>query len=157
MQLIQLELKNFLSYRQASLNFENFHVVALVGKNGSGKSSLLDAITFSLFGRARGVNKGGVGHDKLLNINAKGEEMQVSLTFSLNNLTYRVTRRRDFSKKTTPMRLFFHILNPVSNSEKDLSENTPTITQRKIEQYLKMDYSTFTASSNFLILSFFNL
>jgi exonuclease SbcC len=148
-QLVKLKLKNFLSYKQVILDFSKIQksVVALVGRNGSGKSSLLDAITFALFGQARGTDKRGAGSEKLLNMSSENKEMSVSLDFLLTNLQYRVFRKKDFSKKSAPLRLTFGIVDPVTTLVKDLSENTSLATQKKIENILNMDYSTFVASS----------
>src|SRR3989337_842917 len=51
---IKLQLAGFLSYRDAAeLDFSKFDLACISGPNGAGKSSLLDAITFALFGQAR--------------------------------------------------------------------------------------------------------
>jgi len=51
---IRLEIRNFLAYRSPEpLVFEGIHLACLTGPNGAGKSSLLDAITWALWGRAR--------------------------------------------------------------------------------------------------------
>ena len=50
---IQLKLRNFMAYQQAALEFQGIHLAALTGENGAGKSSLLDAITWVLWGKAR--------------------------------------------------------------------------------------------------------
>ena len=44
---VQLRLKNFMCYRDnvAPLNFNSLHVACLCGDNGSGKSSIFDAMT----------------------------------------------------------------------------------------------------------------
>ena len=53
-----IELGDFLAHSDTSLEFEN-GVTVFVGDNGSGKSSIIDAITFSLFGQhTRKSNKG---------------------------------------------------------------------------------------------------
>ena len=44
-----IELIDFLSHHETKLEFNNDTTV-FVGQNGSGKSSIIDAITFSLFG-----------------------------------------------------------------------------------------------------------
>ena len=39
---VQLILKNFLSYRDATLDFRGLHTACICGSNGAGKSSLLE-------------------------------------------------------------------------------------------------------------------
>ena len=50
---LQLTLKNFLSYQEASLNFRGLHTACICGSNGAGKSSLLEAITWVIWGQSR--------------------------------------------------------------------------------------------------------
>ena len=51
---VKLEIYNFLAYRDPGpLDLTGIHVACLVGANGAGKSSLLDAITWALWGKAR--------------------------------------------------------------------------------------------------------
>ena len=45
-----IELVNFLAHSNTELEFDNGATV-FVGDNGAGKSSIIDAITFSLFGK----------------------------------------------------------------------------------------------------------
>ena len=53
-----VELENFLSHSDTSINFDK-GVTVFVGDNGAGKSSIIDAITFALFGKhTRKSNKG---------------------------------------------------------------------------------------------------
>ncbi|MGH2728413.1 MAG: AAA family ATPase, partial [Actinomycetota bacterium] len=49
---LQLHLTDFLSYRSmaAPLDFTQIRLACLSGANGNGKSALLDAITWSLWG-----------------------------------------------------------------------------------------------------------
>mgnify|MGYP001552910520 CR=1 FL=1 len=44
----QLQLKNFLSYREATLDFDGIHVACIAGPNGAGKSSLLEAMAWAI-------------------------------------------------------------------------------------------------------------
>ena len=85
---IRLELKNFLPYSACDpLRFEGIHLACLTGPNGAGKSSLLDAVTWVLWGKAR------ARHDEEL-IHQGQQEMYVQLDFEQEDLIYRVVRRR---------------------------------------------------------------
>tara|TARA_Y100000589_G_scaffold84397_2_gene78341 strand:+ start:818 stop:2527 length:1710 start_codon:yes stop_codon:yes gene_type:complete len=85
----KVRYKNFLStgnyFNEINLN-ENVSTL-IVGKNGGGKSTFLDAICFGLFGKAfRNINK-----NQLINsINEKGTVVEVE--FSINNKNYMVRR-----------------------------------------------------------------
>ncbi|MGD8904815.1 MAG: AAA family ATPase, partial [Anaerolineae bacterium] len=52
---LQLRVRNFMCYRDnvPPLNFDGIHLACLTGANGHGKSALLDAMTWSLWGKAR--------------------------------------------------------------------------------------------------------
>ena len=56
--LKKIELGNFLSHSDTKLKFDK-GVTVFVGHNGAGKSSIIDGITFALFGEhTRSSNKG---------------------------------------------------------------------------------------------------
>src|ERR1700687_5498498 len=88
----RLELTNFLAYRQpAPLDFTGMHVAVLCGENGAGKSSLLDALTWALWGRARAKTDTELVH--------QGQtEMRVEFTFALGEQQYKVVRARKVGK-----------------------------------------------------------
>ena len=59
----------------------------IVGENGAGKSTILDALTFALFGKPfRKINKGSLVNS----VNEKGCEVRI--TFSTNNKNYEIVR-----------------------------------------------------------------
>src|SRR3990170_2779119 len=71
---IHLRISGFLSYRDATeLDFQSFDLACISGRNGAGKSALLDAIIWSLFGQARKRD------ESVINLGAKAAE--VALTF----------------------------------------------------------------------------
>lgn len=87
---IKIQLENFLSYRRlAELDFHSLHLACVAGENGAGKSSLLDAITWALFGKCRAP-----GRDDIINHHAvtQGEPARVQLEFQLEEQLYRVVR-----------------------------------------------------------------
>jgi len=81
--------KNFLSTgdQWTEIDFCESSSTLIVGSNGAGKSTMLDALCFGLFGKAfRKINK-----PQLVNsINEKG--LKVEVTFSIGNDDYRVFR-----------------------------------------------------------------
>ena len=137
----KLELTNFLSYREtAVLSFAGIHLACISGANGAGKSSILDAITWTLFGRSRSRSD-----DDLVNRLAavRGEPAEVRFTFSLEDSLYRVQRQKSVGKSGV---LELQI-SDAANSWKTLSENKIRETQAEIEKLLRMNYDTFTNAS----------
>ena len=99
---LHLTLSGFLSYRdQVELDFSGFDLACIAGSNGAGKSSLLDAITWSLFGHARKRD------DSL--INSREDLAEVSFIFIYESNLYRVLRTKQRNKTT---QLEFHIQLP---------------------------------------------
>ena len=85
---VRLELKNFLAYRSPDpVRFEGIQLACLTGPNGAGKSSLLDAITWALWGRARAKRD-----DDMIYLNQN--DMHVQLDFEQEGTIYRVIRKR---------------------------------------------------------------
>ncbi|MGW8318233.1 MAG: AAA family ATPase [Candidatus Promineifilaceae bacterium] len=138
---LRLEVANFLSYREATtLDFASIHLACIAGANGAGKSSLLDAITWALFGQSRSRSD-----DDLVNriAAARGEEARVEFHFALEGTTYRVLRRKQVGKVT---RVEFQVA--TGNGEwKALSEGKVRETQAAIEALLNMNFDTFVNAS----------
>ena len=51
--LKRIELENFLSYGKQDISLDGESAIAIVGENGSGKSSILEGINFALYGKGR--------------------------------------------------------------------------------------------------------
>ena len=48
-----LTLKNFRTYPDVDLRMEAYSLVSIIGRNGTGKSNLIEAIPYALFGKSR--------------------------------------------------------------------------------------------------------
>jgi exonuclease SbcC len=145
-----LRLSGFLSYRDpVELDFSGFDLACISGQNGAGKSSLLDAMTWALFGQARKRD------DALVNTQSKVAE--VAFTFAYENNIYRVLRSLPRGKGTTSLEFQIagssYVHSPIINQNinwRPLSEHTNRETQARIEQILRLDYDTFINVSFFL-------
>jgi DNA repair protein SbcC/Rad50 len=137
---ISLTVHNFLSYRDAAptLRLENVHVACLCGANGNGKSALLDAITWVLWGRARGQRQ-----DQLLHHGQ--DEMMVELEFDIGQERYRATRRYSRARKTPQSSLEFAVL--TGAEYRPITGDTIGETQADIIRRTNMDYDTFVNSA----------
>ena len=81
--------RNFLSTgnQYTQVNFTEYNTNLIIGTNGAGKSTVLDALTFSLFGKPfRKINK-----PQLINsVNEK--DCRVEVEFSIGNIEWKVVR-----------------------------------------------------------------
>jgi exonuclease SbcC len=138
---LSLTLRNFLSYgdNEVTLDFSNMHVVCLSGENGHGKSALLDAITWVLWGETR---LGKQGHEHLIRIGA--DEMSVVLTFRIGRDVYRVKRQR--SRRTTGANWEIQ-RSDGENGWRALTGTSSADTGKTIQQIVRMSYDTFLNSS----------
>ena len=137
---LHLRISGFLSYHDtAELDFTTFDLACISGHNGAGKSSLLDAITWSLFGEARGKSS------DVINLRQDVKAAEVALTFQHEDNTYRVQRTLPRNKNTL---LEFQVR--TQNGWKPLTEKTTRETQARIEQTLRLDFETFVNASFFL-------
>lgn len=145
----ELTLRNFMCYRgngddpdhPLTLKLDGIHIACLSGENGAGKSALLDAITWALWGKAR------MSDDELI---AQGEsEMLVDLCFQLDGQSYRVIRRRQRARSGARSSGKSHLDFQVRSDQlwRSLSEHKISETEQKIEQLLRMKYDTFINAS----------
>ena len=143
----KLELRNFLSYGDdvQSVDFRNYSLVCFSGKNGNGKSALLDAMTWVLWGQARKISGTIKADDGLLRLGQT--RMMVSLEFELEQKIYRV--RREYAK--THGKPYSSLAIELFDQEDDryisLSDKTIRKTQEKIERLLGIDFETFVNSA----------
>lgn len=140
---LSLQVRNFLCYRDnvPRLDFEGMHVVCLSGDNGNGKSALLDAITWALWGKARARD------DELIHFGRT--EMDVEFEFQFGRNRYRVIRKRTLKSGARRVQsvptLEFQVFD--QGKYQTITGNSVQETQRKIIDVLRMDYDTFVNSA----------
>ncbi|HIK19277.1 MAG TPA: AAA family ATPase [Leptolyngbyaceae cyanobacterium M33_DOE_097] len=168
---LRLTLKNFLSYREATLDFSGLHTACISGANGAGKSSLLEAIAWAVWGVSRATSEDDVIHTGMA-------EAQVDFLFTTNQHVYRVLRSRTRSQGTTlEFQVAFHasvdqsVDNPETNETsvgqrpaiaepdryfapgtesllfRSLTAKGIRATQQLIIDHIKLDYDTFINSA----------
>ncbi len=89
MRLISLEITNFRVLKSAKIDFPD-KVIAIVGKNGAGKSSIIEAISWALYGNQAARS----GKDEIKSTFAtEKENCEVKVVFYVNEEQYTVIRR----------------------------------------------------------------
>ncbi len=135
---LELRMHNFMCYRDPDpLHLEGVHLACLVGANGHGKSAILDAITWAVWGKARSRRD-----DELIHLGQT--EMDVELVFALGDARYRVLRKRDASGRGRS-ELDFQVAS--DGGWNSIAESSLRATQAKIIRVLRMDYDTFVHSA----------
>ncbi|MFA5932689.1 MAG: SMC family ATPase [Microgenomates group bacterium] len=132
----KLKLSNFTSYGTdvPELDFTKFHLAAISGSNGAGKSSLLDSITWCIWGTSRlGDNADALVHS--------GQQlMTVELSFELDGNIFTIKRSRNTKSGGSTSLEFL-------SGTHNLTEGTIKATQQKIIDTLHLTYETFTNSA----------
>ncbi|MDR3222755.1 MAG: SMC family ATPase [Methanobrevibacter sp.] len=98
----KLILKNFKSYLDTTVDFQQ-GINMVIGENGAGKSTILEAISFALFKKHTGILNDLIKLDKDKEVE-KRRKMSVTLEFRANGVLYRVKRERS---KTSSKALLF--------------------------------------------------
>ncbi|MCC7429290.1 AAA family ATPase [bacterium] len=143
---LKLRLKNFLSYGEPTqeLDFTTFSIACLSGKNGHGKSALLDSIIWAIWGQARKTDTSSRSNEEFVKLGSY--EMSVEFEFLLEENHYRVIRTF-FKGKSRPHLLSFQVFDENAGEFHTLDKPSITETQTQINETLKIDFETFINSS----------
>jgi len=123
--------KNFLSTGNSAnkILLDKSPTTLIIGKNGEGKSTILDALCFALFGKPfRNINKG-----QLVN-SINGKNCIVEIEFSINGKEYRVLRG------IKPNVFEIYVNDDLMNQDAAARDYQKVLEQ----QILKLNYKTFT-------------
>ena len=143
---VSLRLENFMSYGTGvpALNFEEFEIACLSGGNGQGKSALLDAITWVLWGKARKARGNrSAAHDL---IRAGTDAMKVEFVFDVAGVRHRVIRSFSHSKGQGNLELHTQV-NPGGRYELRSAANLKETAKKIIDEVVGLDYDTFINSA----------
>lgn len=124
MKINKLQLLNFRNYEHCLIDFEKM-ITVFYGKNGQGKTNILEGIFYSAFGLSHRTSK----EDEMVNFSSK--LMGVSLDFTKEDGTHSVRMKRYFDNgkyhkeikidgKKTTAKNHYSFLNAVMFSPEDL-------------------------------------
>ncbi len=142
----KLQIKNFLSYGPESqtIDFVSYNLICLSGKNGHGKSALLDAMTWALWGQARKTNGTSKADEGLVHLGQK--HMLILFDFEINGIDYRV--RREFVKtQSNPFSALDFGIVKADESFTTLTDKTIKATQAKLEKTIGITFESFINSA----------
>jgi len=138
-----LTVKNFMSVGNATqgINFDRNDLTLVLGenldlggdgsRNGTGKTTIINALSYALYGNALS----NIRKDNLVN-KTNGKNMLVSLEFSVNNKEYKIERGRK------PNVLKFYV-NHEEQTATDEAQGENKETQEAIERILGMSHDMF--------------
>ncbi len=140
---VKLRMHNFMCYRDnvPPLSFEGVHTAAICGDNGNGKSALIDAMTWVLWGRTRAKSDDDLIH-------SGQTEVEVEFDFAVGQQPYRIIRKHSKPKRSRRSgRSILEFQIATGNGFKSITGNSISQTQQKITRVLHMDYPTFINSA----------
>jgi exonuclease SbcC len=140
---VRLKLRNFMCYRDnvPPLDFTGVRLACISGDNGNGKSAIIDAMTWALWGKARAKSADDLIH-------TTQSEMEVEFDFTVAGQLYRIIRKRSRPKKRTGAgQSSLELQVSGGNGFRPITGNTIDQTQQVIIQTLHMDYDTFINSA----------
>jgi len=138
---IRVSVKGFLSFReQKEFHFSGRRILMLSGKNGSGKSTVLDAIPFALYGVSRSPSL----RDRDL-IHHGENEFVVEFDFAVGADCYRI--KRTVSRRGNSTRRVFRLVGPDGSTPQPIPQ---TDKEEGLKQWVAavvgIDKDTFLAS-----------
>ena len=143
----RVKLSGFLSYKdEQTLSFASAPIWMLSGLNGSGKSSIFDAVTYALFGHHRG---GSQNASEL--INKDSTAFAVEFDFTLEGVLHRIRRTLKRSARGSAAGTQQIFRQEVATDEDDGWLAVPD-TNKKVDfdlwirEKIGLNYDTFTSS-----------
>lgn len=139
----KLRLKNFLSYGETlqELDFDLFSLAVITGKNGAGKSSLVEAIPFCLWGDGRAKN---------VDLLRRGSrEAHLEFEFELKGHLYRITRKLARERGNVKQEVSFAIYDEAAKGYRAIGGATLMSAQAEIDRRIGISRDAFMHSAFF--------
>ncbi len=140
---LRIVLQGFLSYREEqTIDLEDADLWVFAGRNGSGKSSVFDAITFVLFGHHRG---GARRYESLIHV--QSDKLRVEFDFEARGQRYRLVRSLKRSGGSERQAYRFDPDRSEGNSWPAIPEtNSDAGFKKWVARYVGLTYESFTSS-----------
>jgi exonuclease SbcC len=134
--LKNMSFSNFNIYGENNhINFEDLHgIINLSGRNGSGKSSIIQALVFCLYGVAESTMISKYDY-----INSSSTSMSIEVVASVNNVDYKIVRNCYFRGRNRDSTNFKSDLFLYKNEEDISGKNIKEIEKQIIELFGKCE------------------
>lgn len=143
MKPLRIYLKNFMNHNLSEIDCTGFNSFLIIGKNnkndrisnGVGKTTIFRAIEYALFNQSHAQTL-----DKIVKDGKK--KAVVEFDFELKGIQYRIYRHRT-STGSSDVRLY---QKNIANEWESVSQRTPSATDDKIKDLIKITHKAFTYS-----------
>lgn len=146
MKLLTLQIKNFISIKESTLDFSKFKpgVFLISGPTGSGKSTILDAIHWAFYGVTLNQNRNQVHKTIVSDYAAPKEDAKVTIKFIQDSTTYTIVRTMNREgnstiKFTTPDMIYDKIRESNAAIEKVIGLNA-----KQFDQMVMLEQGNFS-------------
>lgn len=141
MRPLELRLRNFRSFygEGSTFDFRGRRLIGVVGPIGSGKSTILDAIAFALYGRTPRISLG----TKSL-IHQRTDNAAVSLRFEVDGEVWEAVR--NLRRKGASQHALYRLADDAPEADKIDQVLLERKVNRKVEELLGLDYQGFGRS-----------
>ncbi|MEE8586411.1 MAG: SMC family ATPase, partial [Acidobacteriota bacterium] len=141
MRPIRLELEGFTSFRKrAEVDFSNLDIFAITGPTGAGKTSLIDALIYALYGRTPRI-----GEKSVSDLMSQGaQRLSVLLEFRSGGRHYRIARTMRRSGHNVVSKPQLEVLK--DDEEWEALAGSVSTVRAQVGRIIGLDFDAFTRS-----------
>ena len=148
-----LEIYNFLSIQKLDIDFNDINTVLFTGDNGSGKSSILSALIFNLYGIV--FDRGNYLQISLINTNIKNIDKELLKIYKLENEKIQLLTIGRYKLKEDNLVIIRGLNNKgkaflkIVHKNKEINYKDYSVANSNLEKILKMPVNDFKNNSYF--------